>query len=338
MSGGIDSSMAIKLLQDNGYKVVGATLQLYGNQDTAEIKRIVAHFGIQHFFVDARQAFAESVVSYFVDEYFDGRTPSPCVFCNQHIKFPTLIKIADQHKIDFVATGHYVSKDILQSRYYICKGIDKKKDQSYYLWRLKQDILQRVIFPLGIYKKDTIKRMAEKENLMFLLTKKESMGVCFLKKENYRKLIMEHCKKKFLKIVSGKVINQDGIEIGHHEGYPFYTIGQKNGLNLNIQGEFYVSRINAEQNIIEVNKKESLHVKEFDITEYYFHEMNDINSSGIEIKVRGLGLNPDGFVKIHIIDEKYARVSLENEAWAMAPGQPVVFYDNNRVIGGGYVK
>jgi len=337
MSGGVDSAMAAFLLKEDGYKVRGVTLELYDHERGSQLQNIISHLDIEHCFVDVRNEFRNIVIEYFIDEYKKGRTPSPCYYCNENIKFPVLLKLAESLDAEYIATGHYVNKEFINDKFYITRGTDKKKDQSYYLWKINQETLQKTLFPLGNKNKDEIKSLAFAKGFESLVNKKESTGVCFLKEENYRDFLVKYSPSKFKNIGKGEVKNKEGKKIGEHDGYPFYTIGQKSGIITNINGEFFVSCIDPVNNALYVDQKSNLFSDQMELINYYFHDIDDINIEGITAVVRGIGINPKGYCKIQIINSNKARVKLDDPAWATAPGQPVVFYIGNRVIGGGIV-
>jgi len=338
MSGGVDSSMTVRYLQEAGYHVLGVTFKMTEGIDNNHAGYIADKLSIEHIYMDLTEKIENTVVHYFVGEYLQGRTPSPCVYCNENIKFPVLLDLAKQYDADYVATGHYVNKVKRNNLFYISSGIDKTKDQSYYLWKLDQNTLVKALFPLGGKHKSEVKQKACKLGFKDLSERNESMGICFLRNKNYRDFLIEHSPEILKNIGSGEVINPLGKVIGSHHGYPFYTIGQKTGMAIKENGLFYIYKIIPKENKIMVDKKQNLKTNEIQISDYFFQDIKDIGLSQIKIKVRGLGLNPEGFCKIEIIDKYTARVFLENKAWAIAPGQPVVFYHKNLTIGGGYAN
>jgi tRNA-uridine 2-sulfurtransferase len=338
MSGGIDSSMSVLLLKEKGYEVIGATFLLAPSDGAKHVAQWAQQLGIAHLEIDVSKIFQKNVVGYFTNEYLKGRTPSPCVFCNPTIKFPFLMEKAQSMGIGHIATGHYVSKTQCNGLYYIQRGADTVKDQSYYLWKLDQEILQKTLFPLGGRTKGMIKEMARQQGFGQFLSQKESMGVCFLKNRNYRDVIENLAPLASQKIGTGQVCDLDGKVIGQHDGYPYYTIGQKSGLQLNQKGPLYVHSIDPAGNIIYVADKKRLETNTIAISHLFCHNPNDFNSEKLQVMVRGLGLNPSGHARIQILEKGHAMVHLESPAWAIAPGQPVVFYVENRVVGGGIAE
>lgn len=349
MSGGTDSSVTAMLLKKKGYKIIGISLWFWNspnrkanNQELPDFivdaKKLAKKLSIEHHIIDARDEFKKNVIGQFLQEYLKGRTPSPCIHCNPHLKWRLLLDKANQLGAQYIATGHYIQilkeKDI----FYIHKGNDSAKDQSYFLWHLNQEILSRTLTPLGTYTKPEVREMAINFGYKNVASKKESMGICFLDGMDYRDFLKQEISDIDEKIGKGKIVDINGKEIGCHEGYPYYTIGQKRGLELKEKTGLMMSRINAETNTLVLEKREQLNRKNFKVSNYYFNNEKDINSPEITTIVRGLGLNPDGYSKLTPIDDKLLQVDLENAAWAIAPGQPVAFYINDKLIGGGFAE
>ena len=338
MSGGVDSSMAVYYLQKMDFEVIGVTLKMHSDINSEKVISIAEKFQIEHYFVDISGYFKEKVINYFTTEYKEGRTPSPCFYCNKNIKLPVLTELADKYGAEKVATGHYVRNLLYKNKFYIFKGIDVLKDQSYYLWKLDQEILQRMVFPLGDKSKEEVKDLAKNLGYTILAAQKESMGVCFLQNEDYREFLKKNDPEFFGKIAKGDVLNLEGQKIGEHNGYPFYTIGQKNNIDFFSDSNYYVGKIDKKKNILTAAEKDLLELQRFEISDCYFQDINDVKSTNITVRVRGLGLNPEGYGRIEMKDKRNALIDLEHPAWAMAPGQPVVFYIGDRVIGGGICK
>lgn len=349
MSGGTDSSVTAMLLQQKGYEVIGVSLWFWNspkeNSNTSALpdfivdaRNLAAKLGIEHHVIDARNKFKDVVIGQFLQEYLNGRTPSPCIHCNPNLKWRLLLDKADQLGANYIATGHYIQIVEEEGTFYIHKGDDPAKDQSYFLWNLSQEILSRTLTPLGAYTKTEVREMATNFGYKKVATKKESMGICFLDGMDYRDFLKKEIADVDEKIGQGKIVDTEGKELGWHEGYPYYTIGQKRGLELKEKTGLMVSRIDAENNTLILEKREQLNRTEFTISHYYLNNKEDINLLNITTVVRGLGLNPDGFSKLTILNESRLSVKLENPAWAIAPGQPVAFYIGNKLIGGGFAE
>jgi len=349
MSGGTDSSVTAMLLKDKGYEVIGVSLWFWNSPNEQSDKNQLPGFivdaqnlakslSIEHHVIDARDEFKDVVIGQFLKEYLKGRTPSPCIHCNPRLKWRLLLDKADELGAHFIATGHYIQIIEEEKIYYIHKGNDPAKDQSYFLWNLNQEILSRTLTPLGSYTKQEVREMAAKFGHKQVATKKESMGICFLDGMDYRDFLKKEIVEIDEKIGKGKIVDTNGNELGWHEGYPYYTIGQKRGLELKEKKGLMVSRIDPENNTLVLEQREQLNKKGFKVSGYYLNDSEDINHSEITTVVRGLGLNPDGYSKLTILNQDELQIELEHAAWAIAPGQPVAFYISNKLIGGGFAE
>lgn len=349
MSGGTDSSVTAMMLQDQGYEVIGVSLWFYTNNHSydendnypdfiLDAQKLAHKLGLEHHVIDARKEFRDIIIQFFLDEYLAGRTPSPCIQCNPNLKWKLLLEKADELNCDHIATGHYITIEDENGLFYINKGKDPAKDQSYFLWNLQQNILSRTLTPLGKYTKPEVREIAKSYGFEEVAKKKESMGVCFMDRKDYRDFLQEMIPDLNEKIGKGKAVDVNGNELGTHDGYPYYTVGQKRGIELEEKTGLMVSRIDAKNNTLILEKKADLNKLQLKISGYYFHNIEDIKQNNITTVVRGLGLNPDGYSKITILDDNELLVDLENPAWAMAPGQPVAFYIENKLIGGGFAE
>ena len=349
MSGGTDSSVTAILLKNKGYEVIGVSLWFWDSPNMDSNNEELPHFivdaqqlakklSIEHHVIDARHEFKDVVIAQFLQEYLKGRTPSPCIHCNPNIKWRLLLDKANELGAQYIATGHYIQ--ILEENgfFYIHKGNDPAKDQSYFLWNLNQEILSRTLTPLGTYTKPEVREIATSFGHKSVASKKESMGICFLDGMDYRDFLKQEIADLDEKIGKGKIVDVDGKELGWHEGYPYYTIGQKRGLELKEKTGLMVSRIDAENNTLIIENRDQLNRKNFTVSDYYLNNKEDISSLEITTIVRGFGLNPKGYSKLTLINDKLLEVELENPAWAIAPGQPVAFYIGNKLIGGGFAE
>lgn len=343
LSGGVDSSVAAYLLKEEGYTVIGVTLKLFDGESKfseenylQQAKQIANNLEIEHIIVDVRDEFKNKIIDYFADEYINARTPSPCTRCNKIIKHKTLLHIADKHNAYYVATGHYINVIEQNKKHYIEKAKDEVKDQSYFLWNLSSDMLARTLSPLGKYSKDEVRKIASKLGFKDIYNKKESMGVCFLQKTDYRDFIAENYPKATKNIKKGDVFNEEDEKIGTHTGLVNYTIGQKNGIDYFANTKsLYVKEMNPKTNSIVVCEKQKLNTKGLYITDYSFIDIDDLNKEGIKVIIRGYGLNPEKDCKNILIKGDIIRVELDDEAWAPANGQPIVFYIGDKLLGGG---
>ena len=327
-SGGIDSATAVGRLRDAGYGVVAVTLDTLGDEKMLQCAQSRAReLGVLHVVKDVRKAFKESIIQYFADSYMAGRTPAPCTVCNSAIKWKYLLEEADRLGVDAIATGHYFNIEQYNGHYYVARAKDSRKDQSYYLWGLSQEVLKRALTPMGEVIKEEVKRN--------FADKRESMGLCFLAGMGYR----EYMEQNYPAAVrEGEIVDMAGEVVGRHSGVAFYTIGQKRGLDVSLSGVCIVG-IDAERNRLIVGPNENLYHKTLEIAECNIVNKEEFTTSDdVLVVIRGIGRNPEGFMRrAEEIDGGY-RIHLDDPAWAPAVGQPVVFYRQNRVIGGGILS
>ncbi|MGB5989378.1 MAG: tRNA 2-thiouridine(34) synthase MnmA [Marinifilaceae bacterium] len=338
-SGGTDSFTSALLLKQAGYEIIAVTLHIWDFQDESfleEASSLAKEIGIEHHIVEAKNLFKQMVVKPFISDYLNAKTPSPCSVCNNHIKFELLKQKADELGIDKIATGHYINIEKLEEKYYIRRGVDVNKDQSYFLWELSQEVLSRAVTPLGEYTKSEVRDIASKAGYGRVAHKKESMGVCFLENQSYISFLEKNQPSCISDLEEGLVYDENNQEIGRHKGLPFYTIGQKKDLFLKEgMSALYVKSMNKLDNSIVAANKPSLKTREIKVENYTFVDIKDISSDNIITNIRGWGLNPHKYSRIEILDDTFLKVHLEDDAWAVAPGQPVVFYIAEKLIGGG---
>jgi tRNA-specific 2-thiouridylase len=339
MSGGVDSLVTALTLQKQGYEVRGITFHFYRKKmgdESGYINEIAKKLNIEHGFVDATELFHRRVIRYLIEEHRVGRTPCACAMCNKHVKFHLLLAYADAYNCDYISTGHYVRIQEHEGHYYIHKGKDSIKDQSYFLWALEEDVLKRLLTPLGDYLKQKVKDLATEHHFEEPASKKESMGLCFLQKNVYQSFLKKQLGNEYIQ--EGPVMNKHGKIVGKHQGAALYTIGQERGFNtLDKKNHKAVLEINADANTLTAGNKNDLYRHAFTIDRYQFINMQDIHRDNIEVLVRGIGHNPAGFAKLQRLDNQCIRVTLDTPAWAVAPGQPAVFYIGERLIGGGWI-
>lgn len=353
MSGGVDSSVAAVMLKEQGYEVIGITMKTWdysrvgGKSDKEtgcctlesmnDARQIAVEHGFKHFIVDIRDEFGDWVIDRFVDDYMNGRTPNPCVLCNTHIKWAALLRRADNLGCDYIATGHYANVREENGRYVISKGLDPKKDQSYALWGVEQKHLARTIFPLGSYEKTEIRDLAEEFGLTKVADKPDSYEICFVPDDNYRRFLKDRVEGLEERVKGGKFVDQDGNIVGEHEGYPFYTIGQRRGLDLALGKRVYVTDINPETNVITIGEKKDLvsttcRAKNTNLSKY-----GEVPGGEMEItgKIR---YNDDGvFGELKQLGEDEIQVEFPTGREAITPGQAVVCYEGDDVIAGGWI-
>ncbi|HTB52029.1 MAG TPA: tRNA 2-thiouridine(34) synthase MnmA [Ferruginibacter sp.] len=357
MSGGIDSTVAALMLHKEGYEVIGITMKTwdYATSGTSEngkskketgccnidsfndARAAAVEHGFPHFILDIREEFGDFVVENFVEEYMAGRTPNPCVMCNTHIKWRALLKRADAMGCDFIATGHYAQiHKHTNGRYFIRKGIDDTKDQSYVLWGLQQDLLSRTLLPLGTYHKTAIRQMAHDFGYPELAKKAESYEICFVPDNDYRGFLKRKVAGLEEKVDGGNFVDKTGKVLGQHKGYPFYTIGQRKGLEIALGKPAFVTAIDPETNIVMLGEEDDLKGSKMMVAKMNW------------IKYDGLPEGYEAFTKIRYKDKgamaslypSNERVSVRfyNDVKGIAPGQSAVFYEGDDVIGGGIIQ
>lgn len=338
MSGGVDSSVAAMLLQEQGYTVVGITFLFSGSDEQNhhfinDACTLAGQLNITHETVDLRTEFEEHVVRYFINEYITGRTPFPCAYCNPNLKFKYLNKYATKYNCDHIATGHYVKTGFYNNKKYLFQGEDPEKDQSFFLWGLPRDIVDKLIFPLGEFEKTKIRKMAGDRGFFSLAKKKDSLGICFIEGNDYRHFL----KKRGIKSEPGNFIDENGKVLGRHKGIFNYTIGQRRGLGLNLNFPLFVAEFRLDDNEIVLAKYEQLYRSKLLIEDYHIIDNEiDNNSSELIVKVRyRLQETPCSF---NILNKTRAEVGLLKPEAMIAPGQTAVFYHNKRLVGGGFIK
>ncbi|WP_251620735.1 tRNA 2-thiouridine(34) synthase MnmA [Odoribacter lunatus] len=334
LSGGVDSLVTALMLKQQGYRVIGVYLQLWNNDSGEEVARLCRQLNIDFVTYDGEKVFRKEVVTPFVNEYLIGRTPNPCTFCNATVKWNLLVAAADSLGIQRVATGHYVHVEQKDTGWYIRKGRDSQKDQSYFLWGLKQNVLARSLTPLGACTKAEVKAYAESNGFSEVSRKKESMGICFLEGKDYREFIGRHVEESTIGGM-GDIVDQAGHVIGRHAGLLNYTVGQKRDMPLRNGHPLYVKAIDVENNCIVAADKSDLYVDTLCVMRVNMVNWKDVGAQDISVKVRGLGLNPEGFAVLERQSENTISVRLQSPAWAVASGQPVAFYRGDYLIGGG---
>ena len=351
MSGGVDSSVAAILLMEQGYEVIGLTMKTWDYETSGSSKKetgccsldsindarnIAVDLGFHHNILDIREEFGDSVIDYFTDEYMIGRTPNPCVLCNTHIKWEALLKRADKLGCDFIATGHYANINKKSGRHFISKGKDLNKDQSYALWGISQKNLSRTIFPLGSLEKDEIKKIALDRGYDNLVKKSESYEICFVPDNDYRSFLKKRVSNIDKVIKKGDFITEDGQTVGTHQGHPFYTIGQRKGLGLALGYPIYVTNIDVEKNTVTVGTFDELKRNGMYVDKLNFMKYDKIDGRlNVYTKIRyNDSGNPSVIEKVGDTMKVYFGAGVN----AITPGQAAVFYEDNDVIGGGWIK
>lgn len=330
MSGGVDSTVTAVLLQEAGYEVVGVYMKLHDNEAYHEenfkkVNVVADYLGIKAYYHDLSDTFKQEVYDYFVEGYRAGVTPNPCVMCNRTIKFGAMVAFADSLGIEYVATGHYLQK----KDNFIYKAADDTKDQSYFLAEVRKEVLPRLLFPLGEWIKEDVKAYAAKiAPLQSFATQKESSEICFVEND-YTEILDKHMEID----QEGEVLNSEGEVVGKHKGYMHYTIGKRRGFSVDgAHDPHYVMSLNPESNQIVVGTHEKLSVTEFAITQINLFEEKAHFACEVKVRYRTRG------IPAHVtIDGERGWVVLSEPVFGLAKGQFAVFYEGEKLLGGGEI-
>jgi tRNA-uridine 2-sulfurtransferase len=352
MSGGIDSTVTALMLHNEGYEVVGITMKTWDyasagsskketgccNLDSFNDARAAAvHHGFPHFVLDIREEFGGFVIENFVEEYLAGRTPNPCVMCNTHIKWRALLKRANALGCDYIATGHYANvRQHTNGRYVISKGKDATKDQSYVLWGLEQDLLSRTLLPLGDYHKTEIRQMAHDMGYPELAKKSESYEICFVPDNDYRGFLKRKVDGLEESVAGGNFIDKSGKVLGKHRGYPFYTIGQRKGLEVALGKPAFVTQIIPETNTVVLGNEDDLQQNDMMVGKLNLIKYDAI-TPGMEA-ITKIRYKDAGALSNIYPEDGGVRVSFYENVKGIAPGQSAVFYEGDDVIAGGIIQ
>lgn len=347
MSGGIDSSAVCILLREQGFQVVGMTMRVWdlphqfseGNvypDFILKAQQLAQELGIEHHVIDIRDEFKNSIVEYFLDEYTQGRTPNPCVMCNQRFKFKLLEEISQRMGCDYVATGHYVKTEQKGDNVYLLMGDDVKKDQSYFLWRVPQETLRRCLFPLGNMKKTEVRKFLSDRGYISRSKDSESMEICFIEND-YRDFIRQHRPELAAQVAGGNYVDSTGRTIGSHSGVPFYTVGQRKGLGIALGYPAYVLRLNAQKNTIVLGKEEDLQAEAFLAEDIRFVEEDEFFYSK-DLTVRIRYHSQPAPCQVQMLQDGRLLVRMTSPVHAVTPGQSAVFYIGKRLVGGAVIS
>lgn len=345
MSGGIDSTVSAMLLLEQGYEVVGVTFRTYDSikesciakekgccsiDSIMEAKHNAEKMGFEHHIVDFRETFKRCVIQNFIDEYMAGRTPNPCVLCNSTIKWGEMLRLADEMGCDFIATGHYARIAERDGHLFLRTAADTHKDQTYFLWMLTEENLRRTIFPLGDLTKDQVREIARQHGYEKLAVKRESQEICFIPDDDYRAFLRANVPDYKERVRAGEYVTQDGNVLGYHEGYVNYTIGQRKGLGIALGQRAFVTHIDAEKNQVTLGTYDDLYATELRCKPIS-HFPLPISNSPVTAKVR----YRSQAVPVEKIDGD--RLLFAVPVWGITPGQSVVLYQDDLVIGGGII-
>jgi len=351
MSGGIDSTVTAMMLHQEGYEIVGITMKTWdyassgsSGKETGccsldsinDARQVAVDMGFSHFIVDIRDEFGDYVIDNFVEEYVNGRTPNPCILCNTHIKWSALLKRADAMDCQYIATGHYAKVNSENGRYFVSKGLDPRKDQSYVLWGLSQECLARTMFPLANHTKEEIRKMAKDWGYEQLSLKPESYEICFVPDNDYRGFLKRRIPELEEKVKGGKFVDKSGNELGSHIGYPFFTIGQRKGLGKAFGKPMYVTHIDASSNTVTLGEEDELMkngVLVTNINSIKYQEIPDNKEVVTMVRYNDRGTNG-------VLRRRGNNIFVEFSAnvRGIAPGQSAVFYENDDVLGGGIIS
>lgn len=344
MSGGVDSSAVAAMLHEEGYQVIGITLQLYDHgaavgkkgaccagQDIQDARCVAEKLGIPHYVLNYEDRFKQSVMDDFVETYLAGQTPIPCVKCNQSVKFRDLLATARDLGADAMATGHYVQRMVQNGKAELHRGADPDKDQSYFLFATTQEQLDFLRFPLGGMHKADTRALAQKYGLA-VAEKPDSQDICFVPTGGYAKVIE---KLRPDAAEPGDILHLDGTHLGRHEGIIHYTVGQRKGLGIAAEAPLYVIKLDADKKRVIVGPKEALSRQSFTIRDVNWLDAGDMSGRPLYVKMRSMQALMEATA--HETGEGKATITLHTPYEGIAPGQACVMYDGQRVLGGGWI-
>lgn len=344
MSGGIDSTVAAILLLEQGYELVGATFRTFDSikdsciakekgccsvESIMEAQHMAATLGFEHHILDFRDTFREHVIANFVSEYACGRTPNPCVLCNSHIKWGKLMQAAEQYGCDMIATGHYAQIAEHRGHTYLKNAVDTHKDQTYFLWMLTEENLRHTLFPLGGLTKTEVRQIALEHGFEQLSKKAESQEICFVPNNDYRTFLAE----QGVTVPQGEYIDSRGKVLGMHQGHCHYTIGQRKGLGIALGAPKFVTKIDATNNRITLGDREDLLTTEATIADVRIRDWDWLHESpAVQARIR----YKSPAVDATLLAEEHIHFS--TPVWGVTPGQSLVIYKEDLVIGGGIIQ
>jgi tRNA-uridine 2-sulfurtransferase len=356
MSGGVDSSMAAALLKDEGYDVIGVTLQIWPSAApeveggccsiTAidDARRVAFQLGIPHYVLNFRSIFEENVINYFTESYLSGETPNPCLMCNRIVRWGEFLQKAKGLGAQYIATGHYaqVHKDPKSGRFLLCRSVDTWKDQTYMLYTLTQDQLEHTLFPLAEYKKDHLRQMAEERGLIRVARKPDSQEICFIPDDDYASFVRGRAEGR---IQPGNFVDKRGKILGKHQGLINYTVGQRKGLGVTFGKPMFVIGFNVERNEVVLGEDPEVYSSSLLATDLNWISIPELHE-GITVEAKIRYKAPAARAKIIPIENpetirgaigSVVRVEFEKPQRAITPGQAVVFYQEEVVVGGGKI-
>lgn len=349
MSGGVDSSVAAYLLKEQGYEVVGVTMQIWQEEDQTtqeesggccglsavdDARRVAWDLDIPYYVMNFRKEFQENVIDYFVDEYIQGRTPNPCIACNRYVKWESLLKRSLDIGADYIATGHYAQIEQLPNgRYSLKKSVTAAKDQTYALYNLTQHQLSHTLMPVGQYSKDEIRAIADKIQLR-VANKPDSQEICFIPDHDYAGFIEEYSGKE---LEEGNFVDLDGNILGRHKGITHYTIGQRKGLNLSMKRPVFVVEIRPETNEVVIGDSEDVFSDTLRCSQVNWMAIDGLYGEPMNVTAKIRYSHKGAPCTIREVEEGVVECVFEEPQRAITPGQAVVFYDGDYVVGGGVI-
>jgi len=343
MSGGVDSAVSASLLQKEGHEVIGVCIKSWPKEHCGyegekscyspeDARSVAFRLGIPFYVVDYEALFREKVVNYFISEYTEGRTPNPCIPCNEYVKFGALLQKAREMECTHVATGHYARLLLKKGQYQLYEARDSKKDQSYVLFSLSQEKLRSLLFPLGEFTKEEVRQQARRLGLR-VAEKAESQDACFLREKNYRVFLEE----EGIPSQEGEIVDEEGMVVGHHSGVHQFTVGQRSGLGIARGRPMYVTQIDPKKNRLVVGTREALAQESIwvDRVNWVSEELKDKEKKRLFVKIRYR--NPKAPATVQRWGNT-CQVSFEHPAYAATPGQACVFYEEDMLMGGGWIR
>lgn len=336
MSGGVDSSVCAYILKEQGFDVSGLTLKLYDSKSKTSVslqaiedaKKVCDELHIKHYILDLQKEFKQEIIDNFINSYISAKTPNPCILCNEKIKFGLLLDYAIKLGFDCIATGHYAKIDEENGIYYLKKPVDDSKDQTYFLYRLTQKQLSKILFPLGNYTKTQIRDIAQKANLP-VATKPDSQEICFIEK-SYHEFLQKNIKDFNKRISPGYIVDKNGKKLGKHKGLIYYTIGQRSGLGITTPEPVYVLRLDIATNTIVIGTKNDVYSKVAKIENISYTNLPLEKPFHADVKIRRMHKPAKALIDKNII-------IFEEEQASITPGQSAVFYDKDCILGGGII-
>ncbi|SET91413.1 tRNA 2-thiouridine(34) synthase MnmA [Lacrimispora sphenoides] len=349
MSGGVDSSVAAWLLKEQGYEVIGVTMQIWQDEDTGtqeenggccglsavdDARRVAWDLEIPYYVMNFKEEFKSQVIDYFVGEYQKGRTPNPCIACNRYVKWESLLKRSLDIGADFIATGHYAQIDKLPSgRYALKKSVTAAKDQTYALYNLTQNQLAHTLMPVGAYSKDQIREIADRINLM-VAHKPDSQEICFIPDNDYAGFIEESAGEK---APEGNFVDLSGQVIGRHKGITHYTVGQRKGLNLSMGHPVFVVEIRPETNEVVIGTGDDVYDHTLRANHINWMAVPGLQGETMRVSAKIRYSHKGAMCTIQEVEEGVVECKFDEPQRAITPGQAVVFYDGDYVVGGGTI-